>query len=66
MTSVTHPQTHLRLVTDESPDEAASTRYFLARRINPNALPELARLDVLGATEYTPHDEYTGPNGDAA
>jgi hypothetical protein len=61
MTILHHPQTRLRLVTDESPDEAASTRYFLARRINPNAMPEMARLDVLGATEYTPMDEYTGP-----
>jgi hypothetical protein len=66
MTTVSHPQTRLRLVTDESPDEAASTRFFLARRINPNAMPELARLDCLGATEYTPYDEYTGPGGSAA
>lgn len=59
--SLHHAQLHLVTPTDESPDEAASTRYFLERRRNPDAIPPLARLDWLGATEYTPMDEYTGP-----
>jgi hypothetical protein len=61
--------TQLRLVppSDESPDEAASTRYFLKRLANRDALPELAYLDPLGANAYTPMDEYRPHNGgDAA
>ena len=68
-----HPDTYPRLgipfepyETDESPDEAASTRYFLERRRNPNAMPDLVGLDPIGANAYTPWDEYHGPGGSAA
>jgi hypothetical protein len=58
-------QTRLRVVTDESPDEAASTRYFLARISGCDVMPEIpTRLDWIGATDFMPLDEYTG--GDAA
>jgi len=50
---------------EEAPDEAASTRYFKERRSNPDAMPDIASLDWIGANEYTPFDEYTGP-GSAA